>query len=116
MALSHPVVNPPPLQRHLRLVVVPHLPTGRYALLLSPDVARSAPTLYRSDKARIQIELLGRDAQQFTGLRDAQARSANTWPCHCHASLSAVSFATLEAPQHTDPPGAPCSMASLNRR
>ena len=29
LALSHPVVNHPQLKRHLRLVVVPHLPPGR---------------------------------------------------------------------------------------
>lgn len=116
IALSHQVVNHPQLQRNLRLVVVRHLPTGRYALLFSTDVALSAQTIYRYYKARFQIEFLFRDAKQFTGLSDCQARSANKLHFHFNASLSAVSFAKLEAHQHTDQPGAPFSMASLKRR
>jgi len=110
------VVNHPPLQRNLHLVVVRHLPTGRYALLFSTDVALSAKTIYRYDKARFQIEFLFRDAKQFTGLSDCQARSAGKLRFHFHASLSAVSFAKLEARQHADQPQAPFSMVSLKRR
>jgi len=110
------VVNHPPLQRNLHLVVVRHRPTGRYALLLSTDVSLSAQTIYRSDKAHFQIEFLFRDAQQFTGLSDCQARSASKLRFHFTASLSAVSFAKLEARQHSDWPQAPFSMASLKRR
>lgn len=116
IALYHQVVNHPQLKRNLRLVVVQHLPTGRYALLLSTDVALSAQAIYRFYKARFQIEFLFRDAKQFTGLSDCQARSANKLRFHFNASLSAVSFAKLEARQHTDQPGAPFSMASLKRR
>jgi len=110
------VVNHPPLQRNLHLVVVRHLPTGRYALLFSTDVALSAKTIYRYDKARFQIEFLFRDAKQFTGLSDCQARSAGKLRFHFHASLSAGSFAKLEARQHADQPQAPFSMVSLKRR
>ena len=116
MALYHQVVNHPQLKRNLRLVMGQHRPTGRYALLLSTDVALSAQAIYRFDKARFQIEFLFRDAKQFTGLSDCQARSANKLRVHFDASLSAVSFAKLEARQHTDQPGAPFSMASLKRR
>ena len=76
----------------------------------------SAQTIYRYDKARFQIEFLLRDAQQCTGLSDGQARSANKLRLHCHASLSAVSFAKLEARQISDQCGVPFSMASLKRR
>jgi hypothetical protein len=116
MALYQQVVNHPQLKRHLCLVVVQHLPTGRSALLLRTDVALSAQPISRDDQARFQIELLFRDAQQFTGLSDGQARAANKLRCHFKARLSAVRVAKLEARQHTDQPGAPCSMASLKRR
>jgi hypothetical protein len=116
IALYHQVVNHPHLKRHLRLVVVQHFSTGRYALLFSTDVTLSAQAIYRYYKARFQIEFLFRDAKQFTGLSDCQARSANKLRFHFNASLSAVSFAKLEARQPTDHPGAPFSMASLKRR
>jgi DDE superfamily endonuclease len=67
-------------------------------------------------KARFQIEFLFRDAKQFTGLSDCQARSADKLRFHLNASLSAVSFAKLEARQSSDTPQAPFSMASLKRR
>ena len=62
------------------------------------------------------IELLFRDAKQFTGLNDCQARSADKWRFHFNASLSTVSFAKLRARQSSDKPQAPFSMASLKRR
>jgi IS4 transposase len=116
VALYHQVVNHPQLKRNLRLVIVQHCPTGRYALLFSTDIALSAQAIYRYYKARFQIEFLFRDAKQFTGLSDCQARSANKLHFHFNASLSAVSFARLEARQHPDQPAAPFSMASLKRR
>jgi Transposase DDE domain len=117
IALYSQVVNHPQLQRNLHcLVVVRHRSTGRYVLLFSTDVSLSAQTIYRYYKARFQIEFLFRDAKQFTGLSDCQARSASKLRFHCNASLSPVSFAKLEARQHSDWPQAPFSMASLKRR
>ena len=110
------MVNHPQFKRNLHLVVVRHLPTGGYALLFSTDVSLSAKTIYRYYKARFQIEFLFRDAKQFTGLSDCQARSAGKLRFHFNASLSAVSFAKLEARQSSDRPQAPFSMASLKRR
>jgi hypothetical protein len=113
--LYQQVVHHGHLKRHLRLVLVRHRPTGRYALLFRTDVAPSAQTIYRYDKERFQIALLFRDAKQFTGLSDCQARSARKLRLHCNASLSAVSFAKLEARQISDKRGVPFSMASLQR-
>ena len=116
ITLHSQVVNHLQLKRNLHLVVVRHLPTGRYALLFSTDVSLSAKTIYRYYKARFQIEFLFRDAKQFTGLSDCQARSAGKLRFHFNASLSAVSFAKLEARQSPNRPQAPFSMASLKRR
>jgi hypothetical protein len=116
IALYHQVVNHVHLKRNLRLVLVRHRPTGRYALLFSTAGALSAQTIYRYDKARFQIAFLCRDAKQCTGLSDGQARSANKLRFPFNASLSAVSFAKLEARQRADKPGVPFSMASLKRR
>ena len=113
---SSPVVKHPPGKRHLHWVGVRHLPTGRYARLFSTDVARSAKTIDRYDQARFPIECLCRDATQFTGLGDCQARSAGKRRVHLKASLSAVRFAQLAARQRADRPQAPFSTASRKRR
>jgi hypothetical protein len=49
-------VNHPQLKRHLHVVMVHHLPPGRYALLFSTDVPLSAKTISRYYTARCQIE------------------------------------------------------------
>jgi len=116
LALYAPGVTQPPCKRHLHVVVVRHLPTGRSARLFSTAVARSAKTLDRYDQARFQIEWLFRAANQFTGLSDGQARSAGKRRFQCKARLSAVSFAKLEARQRSARPQAPVSLARLKRR
>jgi hypothetical protein len=62
------------------------------------------------------IEFLFRDAKQFTGLSDCQARSKAKLDFHFNASLSAVTFAKLEARHQHGHGGQAFSMASLKRR
>jgi hypothetical protein len=57
-----------------------------------------------------------RDAKQFTGLSDCQARSQAKRDFHCNASLSAVTLAKLEARQQNGNCDHAFSMASLKRR
>jgi DDE superfamily endonuclease len=116
IALSQQGVHHVQLQRNLRVVIVRHRPTGRSALLFSTETALSAHTISRYYKARFQIEFLFRDAKQFTGLSDCQARSVHKLHFHFNASLSAVSFAKLEARRIDGTPDVPFSMASLKRR
>ena len=73
--LYHQVLNHVQLKRNLQVVVVVNTHANRYVVLFSTDVALDALTLYRSYKARFQIEFLFRDSKQFTGLIDCQARS-----------------------------------------
>ena len=89
---------------------------NRYAVLFSTDVDLDALTLYRYYKARFQIEFLFRDAKQFAGLTDCQARSQAKLDFHFNASLSAVTFAKLEARQQRGDAAQSFSMASLKRR
>jgi hypothetical protein len=88
----------------------------RRALLFSTDVDLDALTLYRYYKARFQIEFLFRDAKQFTGLCDCQARAQATLDFHFNASLTTVTLAKLEARQQNGSTGSSFSMASLKRR
>lgn len=114
--LYHQVLNHVQFKRNLQVVVVVHTRANRYVVLFSTDVTLDALTLYRSYKARFQIEFLFRDSKQFTGLIDCQARSKAKLNFHFNASLTAASLAKLEGRQQ-DPYGNHAfSMASLQRR
>jgi hypothetical protein len=116
IVLYHQVLNHVQLKRTLQVVVVVHTQRKRYAVLFSTDVDLSALMLYRYYKARFQIEFLFRDAKQFSGLSDCQARSQAKLNFHFNASLSAVTFAKLEARHQNGNCGQTFSMASLKRR
>jgi IS4 transposase len=94
------VVNSLSLQRTIRVVVVvnrkePEKP--RWAILFSTDTELSATDIYRFYKARFQLEFLFRDAKQFTGLVDCQARDEKALHFHFNAALSTVNLAKIEA-------------------
>jgi DDE superfamily endonuclease len=116
MVLYHQVLNHVQLKRNLQVVVAVHTQRQRYAVLFSTDVDLDPLTLYRYYKARFQIEFLFRDAKQFTGLSDCQARSKAKLDFHFNASLSAVTFAKLEARHQHGHGDQAFSMASLKRR
>jgi DDE superfamily endonuclease len=116
IVLYHHVLNHVQFQRNLCVVLVVDTKHKRRALLFSTDVDLDALTLYRYYKARFQIEFLFRDAKQFTGLCDCQARAQATLDFHFNASLTAVTLAKLEARQQNGGTGASFSMASLKRR
>jgi hypothetical protein len=114
--LSPQVLNHVQCQCHLRVVLVVATKHNRKAGLLSTDLPWDARPVYRSYKARCQIELLCRDATQCAGLRDCQARSQAQLNFHFHARLSAVTLAQLAArPPHGDAASG-LSMARLKRR
>jgi DDE superfamily endonuclease len=116
IVLYHQVLNHVQLKRALQGVVVVHTQRNRYAVLFSTDGDLEPQRLYRYDKARFQIACLFRDAKQCTGLSECQARSQATRDFHCNASLSAVTFATLEARHQHGNGDQAFSMASLKRR
>lgn len=115
IVLYHQVVNHVQFKCNLRVVLVVNTRTKRQALLFSTDIALGALPLYRYYRARFQIEFLFRDAKQFSGLTDCQARTPEKLAFHFNASLTAVSLAKLEARQQGNAAG-PFSMASLQRR
>jgi len=116
IVLYHQVLNHVQLKRDLQVVVVVHTQRNRYAVLFSTDVDLEPQRLYRYYKARFQIEFLLRDAKQFTGLSDCQARSKAKLDFHFNASLSAVTFAKLEARHQHGNGDQAFSMASLKRQ
>lgn len=116
IVLYHQVLNHVQFRCNLHVVLVVDTRHNRRAVLFSTDVTLDALTLYRYYKARFQIEFLFRDAKQFAGLSDCQARSHAKLNFHFNASLSAVTLAKLDARQHHRNVTAPFSMASLKRR
>jgi hypothetical protein len=64
----------------------------------------------------VRPEFFFRDAKQFTGLSDCQARSQAKRDLHFKASLRAVPFAKREARQQNGHCDQAFSMASLKRR
>jgi hypothetical protein len=116
VVLYHQVLNHVQFQCHLCVVLVVDTTRNRKAVLFSTDLHLDALTIYRYYKARFQIEFLFRDAKQFAGLTDCQARSQAKLHFHFNASLSAVTLAKLEARQQNGEAASGFSMASLKRR
>ena len=116
IVLYHQVLNHVHLRRNLRVVLVLDSRSRRRAVLFSTDTDMDAQTLYRSYKARFQIEFLFRDAKQFTSLSGSQARSQAKLHFHFNASMSALTLGKLEARQQSSGSQAGFSMASVKRR
>src|SRR5919197_3212832 len=88
------------LRRRIRIALLVNIENKtkpRFALLFSTNIEMSAFDIYRFYKARFQIEFIFRDAKQFTGLADCQARHSKALDFHFNASLSAVNLAKIEA-------------------
>jgi hypothetical protein len=90
------------LKRVVRLVIVVNRKekkNPRSAVLFSTDTELEASTIYRYYKARFQIEFLFRDAKQFAGFSDCQARDQEALHFHFNASVTTVNLARIIARQ-----------------
>ena len=84
------------LKRKIRVVYLLNQPSpdrSYTALLFSTDLELDPTQLYEAYRARFQIEFIFRDAKQFTGLTDCQARDAQKLDFHFNASLTALNLA-----------------------
>jgi hypothetical protein len=70
--------------------------TGRI-LLFSTDISIDPKDILTFYKARFQVEFIFRDAKQFTGLSDSQARDLTKLDFHFNACLLALNLAKLQA-------------------
>lgn len=108
------------LKRSIRVayLIDRHHPTGvRTCLLFSTDIEQDPVQIYQYYKLRFQIEFIFRDAKQFTGLEDCQARDAQKLAFHFNASLTALNLAKLDAlSQHSGQEPFVFSLASIKRR
>lgn len=91
------IVYSPSLKRNIKIAYVEYWKnksyTGQYAILFSTDLELEGMLIYRYYKSRFQIEFLFRDAKQFTGLTECQARDEKKLSFHFNTSLTAVSLA-----------------------
>lgn len=111
------LLNHVTFERILRIVVlVKHTQEGtpRHVILFSTDEELDAWKVYQYYKLRFQIEFLFRDAKQFTGLCDCQARDQKRLNFHFNASLTTLNLAKAELTLNQEnPQSVICSMASV---
>lgn len=79
------------LKQKVRVVRVPF--GKKYKLYFSTDTEMDAATIVRYYRLRFQIEFIYRDAKQFTGLENCQARSENKLGFHFNLALTATNVA-----------------------
>ncbi len=108
------------MKRPLRVVIVVKRKAKakpRYVVLFSTDTELAAPAIFRYYKARFQIEFLFRDAKQFAGFSDCQARDKEALHFHFNASVTLVNVARMmaQAEQKTEEQLV-FSMASIKQR
>lgn len=86
------------LKRTIRVVLLLNTRQAkpRYSLLFSTDLFLSGSEVLELYRLRFQIEFLFRDAKQFTGLSECQARDEQALSFHLNTSLTAVNLAKLD--------------------
>ncbi len=65
--------------------------------MFSTDTELAATVIFRYYKARFQIEFLFRDAKQFAGFSECQARDKEALHFHFNASVTLVNVARMMA-------------------
>lgn len=86
------------LRRRVRVVLVVNSrekDKPRYVVLFSTDPQLSAIDIFRFYKARFQIEFIFRDAKQFAGFSDCQARDKEALHFHFNTSVATVNLARI---------------------
>jgi hypothetical protein len=98
------VVNSVCLKRNIRIVYIVKQDGKKIssALLFSTDINLPASEICRFYKARFQIEFLFRDAKQFTGLLDCQARCEQSLHFHFNSSMTALNLIKMQDRQLTE--------------
>lgn len=81
------------LKQSVRIVYLQDKQTRRYEIFLCTDTLIKPELIIKYYRLRFQIEFLIRDAKQYCGLEECQARSENKLYFHFNMALSAVSVA-----------------------
>jgi hypothetical protein len=114
------VVQSVSLKRTVRVVIALNSKDQekpRYAVLFSTDTELCAADIFRFYKARFQIEFIFRDAKQFAGFSDCQARDKEALHFHFNASVTLVNLARIMAQEeHKTAAKFVFSMSSIKQR
>jgi hypothetical protein len=107
-----------------RKVRVAHLQTetdkdkASFKLFFSTDTEMTGIDLFNYYKSRFQIEFLYRDAKQYTGLNDSQARSVNKLNFQFNVALSSLNLAKvvhwLSIPRNKRKSFSMCNVKTIN--
>ena len=89
------LVNSEYFKRDLRLVVLHNERDGSYLVLASTDLRQTAEEIVAFYRLRYQLEFIIRDAKQFTGLSECQARDEAKLDFHLNMSVAAVNLGRL---------------------
>jgi len=120
IALYTLVVQSVSLKRAVRVVIAVkslEKEKPRYVILFSTDTELSAADIFRFYKARFQIEFIFRDAKQFAGFSDCQARDREALHFHFNASVTLVNLARIIAQEeHPTDEKLVFSMSSIKQR
>ena len=90
------VVYSPNMKKKINVVMLINAYNSSYALLFSTDLNLEAFTIIKYYKSRFQIEFVIRDAKQYTGLIDSQARNSKAINTHLNISLMALNSLKIE--------------------
>lgn len=118
--ILHAKVHATALKKSIQLVIVYTKRKGKwsYKLYFSTNVKLDPILLLDYYKKRFQIEFSYRDAKQFAGLHDCQARSKNKLNSHFNISLTAINIAKvthwLSIPKATRPPFSMANIKTMN--
>jgi len=119
VSLYTAVLNSPSLKRDIRVVYLIRRLNGKVAtaLLFSTDIHLSATDIYRFYRARFQHGVLFRDAEQFAGLPDCQARCEISPDFRFNVCMTALNLMNRESRRITQSEYNPgCSVASVKIR
>lgn len=84
------------LKMNVRIVYILNKKTGNHQIFLSTNINMDAKKIVTYYRMRFQIEFLIRDAKQFSGLEDCQARDKKKLNFHFNLSLTNVSIAKAQ--------------------
>ena len=107
--ILHAKVHSKSLKQLINLVIVFTKRKGKWSfkLYFSTNMELAPKLLMDYYRSRFQIEFIYRDAKQFTGLHDCQARSGNKLDFHFNTSLTSINIAKvthwLSVPKETRP-------------
>ena len=107
------IIYAPVFKRDIKIAYCINKKTDQYVVLFSTDLELTGEKIYIYYKARFQIEFMFRDAKQYTGLEDSQARGKEKLNYHFNISLTSLSLSKTLFYQDKNNQDKPFSMRNI---